>query len=374
MKRLIILCLVIVVLSLIVVPSISCTKTTTTTATATTTATKTSSTQVTTSTAEPIKVIFNTPDGRGGTWEEFLNAYLGEIEQKAGGKLKFEVHWNGELAGMPDCYDAAFKGTVNASVFSVTDPPGRFIMDEVGAISHWGAVNYGRARIYYELHQKFPEMDKAFEGTKIIFYGNTYPYYTFTTKKAGPITKLEDCNGLKIVGIGTWQGDRYKALGMVPLSIDPGDVIPSLEKGIADVMSCASFLTVDFGWGEVLPYGTFTEGPCGQMSIAVNAKFWNNLPADIQKIILDVQPKYEEYWDHLMINTDQKKLADYKAKFNGQITTLSKEEIARWQATEKPIYDKYVAAVNAEGLPGQALVDEFQRLEQKYSDPQYAPK
>jgi TRAP-type C4-dicarboxylate transport system substrate-binding protein len=49
------------------------------------------------------------------------------------------------------------------------------------------------------------------------------------------------------------------------------------------------------------------------------------------------------------------------------VITLSDEEAAQWAEVAQPIYDEWVAEMNAKGIDGQALVDEARGLIDTYS-------
>ena len=50
-----------------------------------------------------------------------------------------------------------------------------------------------------------------------------------------------------------------------------------------------------------------------------------------------------------------------------KITYASPEERARWAAVAKPIHDKYIAGLEAKGLPARKVYNEANRLLEKYS-------
>jgi hypothetical protein len=50
-----------------------------------------------------------------------------------------------------------------------------------------------------------------------------------------------------------------------------------------------------------------------------------------------------------------------------EIIDLSPAELAKWKATGKPAWDKWVKDMKAKGLPGQEVLDEAVKLVNKYN-------
>jgi hypothetical protein len=49
-----------------------------------------------------------------------------------------------------------------------------------------------------------------------------------------------------------------------------------------------------------------------------------------------------------------------------EIYNLPADELAKWKAAMNPIYQKWVTDMNAKGLPGQAILDDAMKLNEKY--------
>ncbi|MEM0949294.1 MAG: C4-dicarboxylate ABC transporter, partial [Pseudomonadota bacterium] len=57
---------------------------------------------------------------------------------------------------------------------------------------------------------------------------------------------------------------------------------------------------------------------------------------------------------------------DIAEELGNNIITISEEETARWRELAQPVYDKWVADMQAEGIDGQALIDEARALMDAY--------
>jgi TRAP-type C4-dicarboxylate transport system substrate-binding protein len=150
----------------------------------------------------------------------------------------------------------------------------------------------------------------------------------------------------------------------------------SLEKGVIDSMWMANFTLEDFHFGEVFNHIVEMATPQNTQAIAVNLKTWNSLPPDIQKIIDDTT---DDYWidmvDREEVLIDKERGQEALTKFpNIKWTTLSKDDLDKMAQMQRPLLDEWAAEINSKGLPGNAIRDEFLRLDAKYSAPEYEPK
>jgi TRAP-type C4-dicarboxylate transport system substrate-binding protein len=97
----------------------------------------------------------------------------------------------------------------------------------------------------------------------------------------------------------------------------------------------------------------------------MNLDLWNSLPSDIQKVFDEVSEEYITIaggvWDEASDEGLQ------YAKDEGlEIITLPPEELARWHECYKPLQEKYIADMEAKGLPGKEFLDEIFQLMEKY--------
>ena len=100
-------------------------------------------------------------------------------------------------------------------------------------------------------------------------------------------------------------------------------------------------------------------------AVVMNPDSFNNLPPDIQKIFLDLEPWFNER--RLALQTEQEDGAIQKCKELGHtFAELSPEVTQEWMAAAKPIHDGWIADVESKGKPGQAFYNEVQQLIKKY--------
>jgi TRAP-type C4-dicarboxylate transport system substrate-binding protein len=350
------------------------TTTTTQQATATSTATTTQTTTATT-TKVVRTLIFSSHDAEGGTWAEIFNPFFAEIEQRTNGGIKIEQHWNGELAGFFESYGTCADGIVDITQSQVQMYPNLFPMEDITTLPSCDVQCWGRAQQWQELYDKTPKLQEAYanSNTKLLFKTSTYPNYAMMRTGAA-IRSFADFKGKKFLTTGKYDSLKWEALGMVPLSMMPDETFMNVQTGVCDGVYFSIPALWDFGMTEIIKSMTATNFAGGVFSCVMNLDTWNSLPAEYQKIIMEAAAKVPALED-----AQQWRLHDeYKVKaineFGIEHIELSQADLAKITDSLIPIREMWVGEMEAAGLPGQQLLDDMLRLEQKYAGNEYKPK
>jgi len=163
----------------------------------------------------------------------------------------------------------------------------------------------------------------------------------WTVKKK--ITALEDLKGLKIRHSGGSLPDsRLKAMGANPVFISWPDVPMALVQGTVDGLetTCKSAESAKLDEAGIkfgVHYRSFRSFYVPMMSL----NFWNKLPADLQKMVLDVWkenvPKQRE-----IARREQKVGEKYLVDKGVEIWYPDDATLAQWRAHAMPIQDEMV--------------------------------
>ena len=117
------------------------------------------------------------------------------------------------------------------------------------------------------------------------------------------VQSLSDLKGLKF-RIGGFGGVLLQRLGVVPQNIPGGDIYTSLDKGTIDAAEfIGPYDDEKLGLYRIAKYYHYPSywDPCGQITMYVNAKAWESLPAHYQTIFeaacaqahVEMQAKYD---------------------------------------------------------------------------------
>lgn len=344
----------------------ACGKTTTVTQTATATAT-------TTTAVKPITLIFTSHNSGTGFWRlNVIDPFFRELEKRTNGRIIIEEHWNGELVGLMDAYDALLKGSVDLAEYFPSMLAGRFPMDDIAPFEPQDTLCYRPGRVFYELGQQFPQSLEPYKDAKLLWRQPSGSIGVVTSKVA--IRDLEHSKGLKMGPVGQWSANLIEALGWVPTSVPPEESTSALQTGVQDGSGISMYLLWEFGWGPIVKYLTYPVH-CDEMLVncSMNMDTWNKLPKDIQDIISSMIEPNVDLQDKAVLTNFHESLPKATTDFGIEVIQLTAEEQAKFAAACKPVQDKFVADMESKGLPGKDLMAKFLELNKKYSDEKYRP-
>jgi len=155
-------------------------------------------------------------------------------------------------------------------------------------------------------------------------------------------------------------------LGAAPVTIEPGEVYSSLERGLVEAQITHWAFLDGFKTAELCKYHTlFGDGegglyqPC--MGYIINLNTWNQLTPAAQKILEDVY--YNAAIQTIVLNAPKiagvKKLSQDRGDV---IVHLTNEERAAWETYMDPVIEKWIKECEAKGLPGKRVYDEFMQI------------
>jgi TRAP-type C4-dicarboxylate transport system substrate-binding protein len=175
-----------------------------------------------------------------------------------------------------------------------------------------------------------------------------------------PIRTLEDFKGKRIRGMGEVSTEIIKALGGAPAFLSVGEVYMALQRATIDGVYTSTCSVYERKFSEVTKYYTLMK--YGELNVApamlMNLKKFKELPADLQKILLEMAAEAQTWGlDQAVKGTDEC-LGGLKEK-GMEISQLSDQERKRWAEASKGILTGYLSRT---GKTGQILVDEVNKV------------
>lgn len=236
-----------------------------------------------------------------------------------------------------------------------------------GKIVSSGLIN---SHILQELFETSPEMQAQWKDFKMINMCGSSATFMGTSKK--PIRNLEDMKGLKMREAGGYAIEMWKLMGASPVAMNMPEVYDALSKGVIDGTNNPWSTYNTFKLSEVIKYYSTAPIQSTPMIQFMNLKKWNSLPPDIQKAIESVSgmKAAEAYGDAAWGDNIKQEVLDVAKKGGNTVTMVDLEPgvYEKWKEIGgKPIWDKWVAEMKADGLNGQKVLDAAIALVKKYS-------
>ena len=208
-------------------------------------------------------------------------------------------------------------------------------------------------KVVNAVYEKFKP--KELSDTQVMYLHAHGPGLIHTKDKA--VRKLEDMKGLKFRAHGT-SALVVKALGGTPVPKPMPETYQMLQKGVVD--GAVYPFEANKGWklGEVTKYCTadYTAAYTTSFFVVMNKDKWNSLPADIQKIIEQINQewavKHGEAWD----TSDVQGIVFFLNQ-GSEIIGLDGKEGERWKKAVEPIIADYIADMDKKGFNGSEIVD-----------------
>jgi len=104
---------------------------------------------------------------------------------------------------------------------------------------------------------------------------------------------LKDLAGKKIRTYSTTLGDFIEGLNASAVTIAFAEVVPSLQKGVADCGITGTLPAYNAKWYQVVTHNIRVRLGYTNSYLAMNNNTWNSLSPDAQKLFLDYMPKFE---------------------------------------------------------------------------------
>jgi TRAP-type C4-dicarboxylate transport system substrate-binding protein len=299
---------------------------------------------------------------------KLLVPWAKKVEADAGGKLKIDIFPSMQLGGTPpQLYDQARDGVADITWTLPGSTPGRFPRTEVFELpfiaNAKGVPNAKAMQEFYETNMR--------DDFKEVHPLCVWCHDAGLIHANKQVNTLEDLKGLKLRSPTRLAGDALKALGAngIPMPIPqvpealaqrvldgcvvPWEVVPSIR-----VHELVKFHT-DIGSSPTLYTASFV--------ISMNKAKYAAMPADIKKAIDQnsgqaLATAAGKVWDEQGVV-----VKEMVQKRGNTITTLSKDESARWAKTTQPVVDTWLKQANDKGLNGDKLFADAKALLAKYA-------
>jgi tripartite ATP-independent transporter DctP family solute receptor len=258
------------------------------------------------------------------------------VEQKTKGGLKIEVFHSAQLGVEEDIIEQIRQG---ANIGQNTDSarlgnyiPGIAIMN--GPYFAETLEEVAKLRTSPTIKAWSDELANKF-GLKVVSFNWVQGYRHFFTNK--PVKNPEDLKGLRIrtPPAPIWQ-ESVRALGAAPVALAFGEMYPALQQKAIDGVELV-YNNIPAGrFYEVLKYVSETRHIMLINFEVISAKFFNSLPADYQKILVEECDKAGEETSKRIFKLE----AEVKEQLKGRgMTVVEGVDLAAFRKAGEKAYE-----------------------------------
>jgi len=216
------------------------------------------------------------------------------IEERSQGKLLINFIGGKDIVPIMEQWDALKGGGPCDSVWTPVSRAGGIVLEAPALqLARMSAADM-RASGFFD---KFNE-SMAKGNVRLLMNGDSSLYTQFIRMYPNfPMEKPEDFKGRKIAATPNEQA-VVETFGGIAVPMSPFEMYEAVERGVAEGCGCTADDTVfRFSFCEVCDY-FITPGFGGpDYAWSVNLDFWNKIPPDLQKLVLDAVVEVEKEWE-----------------------------------------------------------------------------
>ncbi len=276
------------------------------------------------------------------------------MEKQSGGRLVLEIYPGAQLGNEAEMIESMKMGTQEAfvgGVFDAQTPKLNLILMPFFFPTQADLMKIARSDIGAMIMK-----DAEKYSIKMLAFGDGGSRHF--TNNMRPIKSPADMKGLKIRTPPIESIIKcVQALGGNPVSIPYGETYMALKTGVADGQENPLANIGDMKFFEVQKYMTLIDYQFHPEPFDVNLKWFNSLPADLQKILQDAAWIYIDKQNEL-----RRDLNDYYYKMivDGGVTVYQPTTAERQQFITacQPVYDFFVG----KGLFTNADLDAMRKI------------
>lgn len=317
------------------------------------------------SAAKEITLRWSTWTVFGGAHPEAGRWWMDEITRLTDNRVKFETHYTGSL--IPAGQDARLvgKGVADISMLFVPFLGEACPLTSVLSIPGLKTKPLAYNNALYDLMQ-MEELKKEFAKSNLmVVCPEGGSPRNITSLK--PIVSLKDLKGVKIRALGD-EAKLMKKLGATPLGLKSNECYEALERGTIDAVIMSPAGVDAWKLYEVGKHHTVFGTSYDSFMMIMNLKTWNRLPADIQKVFVEVGKKMPyKFYDHYYVKGEKVRyLKELFPQSGVTVHELPAADKAEYTKAAQPLWEAWVKNYEKKGLPARKIVDEWLRLNEKY--------
>jgi TRAP-type C4-dicarboxylate transport system substrate-binding protein len=260
---------------------------------------------------------------------EWMKAFKTGVESRSNGRIKVEIYPANQLGQIPATVDGVVIGTIELTTpavgFFIGLEPRFQVLDAAGLFD---SIEHGQKVLNDpDTRARLSTFGDA-KGVEPLFTFLNGPLVALSHK---PIRSSKDFSGQKIrvPGPAPLHIEPFKKLGVSPVSMPLGEVLPAMQNRTIDGLISAFTVLTAFKYYDVAKEATYLPGSFLIASGLVNRKFMKSLGPELEAIVRDEARKHEALFTGYNIQ-DVERIRAVWEKNGGNVITFSPEEAKQY--------------------------------------------
>jgi TRAP-type C4-dicarboxylate transport system substrate-binding protein len=286
------------------------------------------------------------------------------INEKSGGRLKAVPYYAETLLKQAESFRGTQLGVADMAYFGPAIAGSPLNLAKINGVPFLGITSAEMARwVYSRILEACPELKSEFRGVKVLGVSALPGGNLHFTKKS--VHTPSNMKGIKTISFGGPVAHYLKEVGATPLGIGVGDWYTSLERGLADGLSFVTPALAVLKLEDLFRYHTVINMSSGTIMWLFNEQKWNSLPVDLQKVVEEAAEWRATETMKLDRLQEETVLASIKKKGH-EVYYPTADEMKLWVAAARPVQEKWIADMEAKGLAGKKVFDQYQAAIRDY--------
>lgn len=287
-----------------------------------------------------------------------LVPWMEKITAESNGRIAFEHYPAMQLGGKPpELVDQVIDGVADIIWTLPGYTPGRFPRTEVIELPFLMTDAETASRALYTLGEKYA-FDTEYAEMKVLAMFTHGPGLIHSK---APITTPADLSGVKMRAPTRVTNMMVSGLGAIPIGMPVPSVPESLSKGVIDAAMLPWEVTGALKTSELVKNHTEFTGKALYTSafvLAMNKASYDALPDDL-KAVIDANSgiEFSAMAGRIAQSADDK-ARQIAVDLGNTFVTLDAAQSAEWETAAKPTYEAWVTEMTAQGIDGQAILDD----------------
>lgn len=317
--------------------------------------------------AEEYSLSFSYPAPPIGPGVETVEWFVQEIEERTGGRVEIEVFWGGALLKPGEGLDGIARGVADMGVVVSPYAHDKLLITNAlrDGTGFLGLDLIGACDAFWRLAEKYSQIEDEYlaHNQKVLAFNTGGNVHLLSTE---PIRRIEDFNGLDLRAGSPLSKLISETTGATPADIKATEAYTALQTGLLDATHGDFDYMNSYKYYQVAKHFTYIDlGSAPPMSsITINLDKWEEIPSDIQQVMLEVGRRYHEVYGEMyyeQVEAIRKRWREEEGVKFYELPPGDYEKMRTHPAVEE-LRGKSVEKLKAKGLPGQEMMDELVKL------------
>ncbi len=273
-----------------------------------------------------------------GTVGRGLQFFVDDVNKAGGGRIAATANFGSELGNQREQVEMCKTGSLEMVVSAPGTGPGAYV-PQLQAVD-LPYLFKDEEHFVRVLNGIEGEVSRLLAPHNFIAVGGQNMGFRHMLVKKRPIGTPKDLQGLKMRGPNPVFVQMFAALGASGVTTDWNDIYNALQTGVIDGMEASPDMIYSMKFQEQAKYLSKTNHNASCVFYFFNKKWYESLPADIQKIVMDSARKAAAYQNKIDLEAEK---ASLQKMIDQGVIVNEVKDVNEFVKLTQPMMDRFKA-------------------------------